>query len=618
MITNQLLSRIEHYRIGYLAYVILVIALALFALHNHESPQLIYVPIFLAWLPLVVTALKDLRHKKIGNEFFLSVATIFGLLGRQEQAIMIVLIIMLIAHYFENVIEFQTETALVNLIKLIPSDVLVQEDSLEKTIPLSRLSPGMDVIVKTGGRIPVDGKIINGTATINEAALTGESIPKEKGLGSTVYAGTFVESGTIIIKTEKIKEETLFGKMTYLLEQAEKRKAKITVFTDKIAFIFTPAILTFIALIWLITRNINLVVTLLVFGSPLELALITPLTVLAGTVAAFRHGILVKSSLALEQLSQADTMIFDKTGTLTLGHPTVVHIETFDPAISRTEVLQLAAIAEKRSEHVIAKALLDKAREENIDVPNPDHYQSLVGHGVEIVYNNKHYSVGSKHFIEATEHMNIKIPETRCAEEETHSSFYLTSGKTVIGKICVADKIREDAHKTIAELKKTGLSQIILLSGDRQEITTRIGHELGIETAKGNIFPDEKLKIIENLQNERHKVAMAGDGVNDAPALKQADVGIAMGAMGIQTAIEAADIVLMTNELEKLVFVRKLSQRIMRVIMQNLIIGFLLFHSLGIILTLLGYVTPIQAAAYHGLSDIIILLNSARLINFKK
>jgi heavy metal translocating P-type ATPase len=475
----------------------------------------------------------------------------------------------------------------------------------------------MDIIVKTGGRIPVDGTIIDGIASLNEAALTGESTAKEKGPGSLVYAGSFIESGSIVVKAEKIKEQTLFGKMTELLQQAEKKKARITVFTDKVVFIFTPLILIFIALVWLFTRNINLVVTLMVFGSPLELALITPLTVLAGTVAAFRHGILVKSSLALEQLAHADTMIFDKTGTLTLGHPTVVHIETCKPTFTHIDILRLAAIAEKRSEHVIAKALLDKARGEGIDVPNPDHYQSLVGHGVEIIYKNKHYSVGSKHFIEATEHMNVKIPDTRCAEEETHSTFYLTSEKAVIGKICVADKIREDAHRTIEELKKTGLVNIILLSGDRQEITTMIGNQLGITTARGNIFPDEKLKIIENLQHGGHKVAMVGDGVNDAPALKQSDVGIAMGAMGIQTAIEAADIVLMTNELEKLVFVRKLSQKVMRVIMQNLLVGFLLFHTCGIILTLAGYITPIQAAAYHGLSDIIILLNSARLINFK-
>lgn len=611
------LQYIRTYRLDYLAYVLCIIILFVVAHFAILPQQSIYIPLLLAWLPLVWKAIRDLQKKQIGNEFFLVFATIFSLLGKQETAIMIILIIMLIARYAELLIEHQTQRALEGIMKLIPTEVMVRSNKQEVIMPLDRVTPGMEIVVKTGGRIPVDGTIIEGTAAINESALTGESLLKEKQAGNQVFAGTFIESGSIVVTTEKVKQETLFGKMTVVLLQAEQNKAQITIITERIVRIFIPLYLLLIGMVWLLTHNFDTVLTLLIFGSPLELALITPLTVLAGTVAAFRQGILIKSGRALETLAHTDTMIFDKTGTLTLGEPHIVNIESYDPAIPNKTILFIASMAEKFSDHVIAKALMKKSQEEGMQVPSPDKYISVVGHGVTIEYHNQRYFFGNKHFTQAPEHGNSTIFESAvCKDEKLHSIFYLASQGKVLGKICMADAVREDASSAITALRESGIKDIVLLSGDRQEITDTIAQQLTVTQRYGEMFPDQKLNFIKKLQQEGHIVAMVGDGINDAAALQQAQVGIAMGAMGMEPAIHAADIVLMTNELHKIFFVRKLAQKVFRVIQQNLLVGFLLLHALGLLLTLAHVVTPLEAAFAHAVSDIFILLNASRLINF--
>lgn len=604
------------YRLDYVLYVLGIVILVVLSLY-HPRTYLYLIPITIVWFQMVWIAIHDLKKRQIGTEFFLVFATIAAVIGKQERAIMFVLLIMLIARYIELLIEQRTHYAIEKLLQLIPSSVTAMENGLEKDVALETVIPGMHILVKTGGRIPADGFIVQGHAAINEAMLTGESMPKEKQKNAAVFAGTFVESGSIIFQVERVHKETLLSKMTTLFAQAEEKKANITIFTDKIAFFLVPLILLLIILVWLITGNLEVVITLLIFGSPLELSLVTPLTVLAGSVAAFRHGILVRGGRALEQLSHVNIMIFDKTGTLTLGEPVIVNIQTFDEKYNENEILKIAAIAEIRADHVVAKSILKKAREVHIEIPQPEEYTSLAGHGVEIMYDGKRYFLGNEHFIQALEHGNSVIPRASTHTEQTYSNFYLATNGKVIGKISVMDTVRSDAQETIKKLRDSGINEIILLSGDRQEITENIAHQLGIEHAYGQAFPEDKLKLLDGLQKKGDIVAMVGDGVNDVAALKQAHVGIAMGAMGMEPAIEAADIVLMTNELKNIYFVRKLSQQVFRVIKQNLIIGFLILHVLGLILTLMHLVDPIQAAFFHAISDVLILLNASRLIAFK-
>ncbi len=609
-------SRSHSYHLEQVAYILFVLILFLIPPAFGFNALWRYVPLFLAFIPIAYEGLILLSQKKMSAEFFLSIATIIALIGHEETAITVVLLIMLIAHYIETLIEERTESALEGLVKLIPTDVTVKIGTKEEKIPLESVKPGMLLVIKTGGHIPVDGVIIEGEASIMEAVLTGESSPLEKRPRELVFAGTYVEAGSIIIEAQKIGENTLFGKISKLLQEAESSKAHVVLLADRITAIFTPLFLVFLALVWLITRDIKTIITLCIFGSPLELALVTPLTFLAALVAAFRRGILIKRSGCLEQIASSDIIIFDKTGTLTMGTPEIVSITSFDEHYLEQDVLTIAAIAEKRSGHIFAQAVLKRAHQEGLEIAEPERYVSLTGHGITMYYQGVEYMLGNRHFIEAREHGNMHLPP-KCTVGENLSTIYVATRTNVFGEICLADNIRPEASSMIRDLKKRGIQEIMLLSGDKQQVASLVGKALGIEKAYGNVMPDQKLAMIKNLQDRKHIVAMVGDGINDAPALKRANVGIAMGGMGMEPAIQAADVVLMSGDLNQIIFLYDLARATMRTVRQNLLVGFACTHALGIVLALLNYLTPIQAALFHAIPDLLIVLNAARLIRFK-
>ncbi len=611
-----MLEKYKKYNFLRLLYIVAVLSLFLFAFFTQSDHALRLILLFLAWAPVAWKALEALKEKKFGSELFFVLAAIIALIGDEEFAMTVVLLVVLVAEYFEELVEERTGRAIESLLKLAPDTALVQQDGEERLLPIAEVVPGMRVVAKTGTSIPVDGTIVSGEAEIKEASLTGESVPQAKKPGDKVFAGTFLETGGLVIETEKIGENTMFGRIRRLMHEAEKRKAGIQIFADKVAYILTPLLVLFIGGVWLVTNDIKLVITLLVFGSPIELALVTPMAILAGTVSAFRQGVIIKGGLALERFAKIDTLVLDKTGTLTIGEPKVVSISPVDPEHSEKDVIRLAAIAEKRSGHILSSAVLAKAREEHISVPDPDSYEYTLGHGAVAKYQGQQIRLGNKHFIESEDHGNISISNMPvCADGDAlHSSFYLACGDKLCGMICVADELRGNAKSTIEHFKNEGIKNIILLSGDSDEVAKKIGAKVGITDAYGGVLPDAKLKKIQELQKQGHTVAMIGDGVNDAPALKAADVGIAMGAMGMEPAIEASDIALMSNDLEKVVSVHELSRRVIRTIKQNIMLGLGLTHGLGMILALLHILNPIQAAFFHAVPDLLILFNSGRLI----
>lgn len=609
-------SIIKSYNLPFLAYILGSLGLYLAYIFLGLPSVFGYIALFLALAPIAYEGIELLFEKKISTELFITIATVIALLGGQESAITVVLFIMLSAHYIEDLVKERTDDALSSLVKLIPTDVLIKKGAHEELIPLESVVPGDHILIKTGGRVPVDGVVVEGAALVQEAFLTGESILQEKKPGLLVFAGTFLEEGSIVIEAQKIGENTLFGKISALLQEAGERKAKVVVLTGRITSIFTPLFLLFCAGAWFYTGNLSVVITLLIFGSPLELALITPLTFLAAIVAAFRQGILIKSQAALEYLVYADVLVFDKTGTLTLGSPEVVSIESLDERFSSETILLIAAIAEKRSSHSAATAITDYARKQGIVVPDPDSYNSLTGHGVTITYQGKRYMIGNRHFMEAKEHGNMEVPCV-ASRFEHMTTFYLGTEGSVIGEICLADRIKPDAASTIACLKERAGDRIYLLSGDKQSVAEAVAKQLGISHAYGQVMPAEKLAMLKKIQKEGHIVVMVGDGINDAPALKQADVGIAMGGMGMEPAIAAADIVLMSSHLTQLVFLCDLAREAMRTIKVNLIVGFALTHTIGIILALMRLINPIQAALLHAVPDFLIIFNATRLIRFK-
>lgn len=620
MIKNQKAtwsSKVQQFHLPYLAYMLLIGGLYLITLYGTSYSFYMFIPLLLAFIPIFINGIQDILQKQVTTEFFLIFATGIAVIAGQQDVITAVLLIMMVAKYAEKFIEERTGKAIESLVRLIPTIVVVKTDQGEKEVAIDAIKPGMKIVVKTGGQIPVDGTVLTGQADINESFLTGESNLQEKQQGDVVFAGTFVEGGSIVIRVDKIAQDTYFGKVGRLLEQAEQEKADIVTLANKVAFISIIVLTVFIAGVWIVTADLTLVATLLVFGSPIELTLITPLAVLAGTAAAFRYGIIVKGGSALERFAGVTTVVFDKTGTLTVGQPTVASIDSFHHDYDKNAILRIAAILEKRAGHVVAKAILKKAAEEKLTIPDPEVYESLSGHGVEGVYRHKRYILGSEHFIGAPEHGNTAISDDILLQEKPSVSyFYLACDGVLCGRIGVTDVIRPDAQTILTALHNGGVKHMILLSGDRKEVAEHIAQQLGIEESHGEIAPDEKLAMIKTLQSRGEKVAMIGDGINDAPALKQADVGIAMGAMGMEPAIEAADIVLTSNDLYGIVFIYRLAQKTMRLIKQNIIFGFFFVHILGIILALIGVVSPIQAALFHAFSDVLVLINSALLIRF--
>lgn len=602
----------------HLLYIITTIILFLLTFYLKFIPYFEYLPLILAFIPILTTAIIKIKEKELGTQFFLVIATIIALIGNQITAMTVILLIMLLAEYLEELIEEKTEKTLKSLIKLIPKKAILYTKDKETIVNIEQIKPNDKIIVKTGSRIPVDGIIIEGEASVNESSLTGESNPIEKNINDSVYAGTFVESGSIIVKVDKIGQDTFFGKIMRLIKTSESRKAKVATLADKIAKWLVPIMLTFIITVWIITGNITLTMTLLVFGSPLELTLVTPLSVLSGIIAAFRNGILIKGGISLENLNKSKVLIFDKTGTLTLGRPEISNIIVINPEITEKELILLTAIAEKNSGHTLAKAILNKAKEENISVPNPQQYKSITGQGVSIVYKQQKCFIGNKKLLENPKYGNTKIPYNLTIPSKPNvTRFYIGCNNKLYGIIEVIDKIRPNAKETIKNLKALGVKQIILASGDNKEITNFIAQKLDINQHYGNLLPDQKLELVESLQKKNLIVSMIGDGINDAPALKQANVGIALGAMGMEPAIEASDIVLMTNDITKILYTYRLSQKVFKIIKQNIIIGFILIHGIGIILAFLNLITPIQAALFHAVPDILMLVNSARIINFK-
>ncbi|CDK30144.1 Cation transport ATPase [Candidatus Babela massiliensis] len=605
-------------QILFLVYISLIALLLTFSLLNIISYSYIYLAIFLEIIYISMVAIKELYHNKvISTELFLIIASIIGITGHEYKTISIILLIMLIAKLVESIIEMKTEDAIESLVKLTPKEVTVLIDSKEKIININEVLQGMVITVKSGGLIPVDGIIIDGIAQINEAALTGESTLKDKSKNDKVYASTFIENGNIKLKVEKVGTDTLFGKIKEKIEIAQESKAKISTITNKIASIVVPAMLIFVIIVWLFTRDIKLIITILVFGSPIELTLITPLAIISAVTAAFRNGVLIKGGIFLEELAKIDTIIFDKTGTLTLGQPEVSDIHSFSDKHTVKEILEVASMAEKLSSHPISKAVLKEAEAWNIEVLSPDKFELVSGHGININHNNRNCFIGNKHFVESPEYGNIKFEDKVCQNHLSTTVFYVGCDNNIYGKICISDKIRPEAKYTIEQLKKLNILNFYIISGDNQEITKQVAQELKIDNAFGDMFPDQKIEKIKQLQQKGHKVLMVGDGINDAPSLKQANVGIALGQMAMEPAIEAADIVLMNNDLTKILFIYKLSKQTFRIIKQNLFIGFALVHIIGIILAFCKLISPIQAALFHAVPDLAILINSIRLINFK-
>jgi len=581
--------------------------------------QLISVPVLLTGVAfglyaLVRTAVVDLFTKrKIGTEIFIAIAVVISVIGKEYLAGSIMLMIILIAEFIATANTERARASIKALIGSVPKTAILKRDDKEVEVPIISLKVGDVVLARTGDKIPVDGTVVGGDGSVNQAPITGESMPQEKVVGNEVFAGTIVESGAIDIQVTKFAEDTLFARIISLVEEAQAQEAPIEKFTDKIATYLIPVALVFVTGVYLYTHDVRLIIALLIFMSPAELGLATPLVTISGIARAAREGILMKGGMFLENLSKVDTFVFDKTGTLTVGTPEVSRVDVIDTNYSEQEIVRLAAALERRSSHPLAKAILQYAEALRVSIPEPTDFNVVQGRGVYAHVEGKKVVLGNLAFLQE---QNIQIPSG--STPATHlTGVYLAVDQHFVGALYLSDTIKPGAKETIERLLKSGVKRIIMLTGDSEGSAKSVADELGIVEYKAHLLPEGKLRYIQQLQNKGAMVAMVGDGVNDAPVLVQANVGIAMGAMGTQAAMEAADIVLTDDNLLKIAKARTLSKRAFRTIKENVFFGVGVVHVAGIILVLLKVLGPIEAAAIHLVPDVLVFLNSTKLLKVK-
>jgi heavy metal translocating P-type ATPase len=397
-----------------------------------------------------------------------------------------------------------------------------------------------------------------------------------------------------------------------LVENAEAARAPVQKLADRVASWLIPVVFVFLVGVFLVTHDVAKIVTLLIFTSPAELGLATPLVMIAAIARAARSGILIKGGLYLELLARADAVVFDKTGTLTANKPEVARIRSFDPALDEAALLRLAAAADRRSAHPLAKAVVDEAARRKVTVPEPQDFEQLQGRGARATVEGRTVLVGNPALLR-----EAGVGLDQSADDPGSTPVHVAVDGKLAGVIFIADTLRSGAREAIAALKASGIKRVVMLTGDNAATAEAVAKDLGVDEIKADLMPEDKVAAITALQGQGHKVAMVGDGVNDAPALASAEVGIAMGGAGTQAALEAADIALMTDDLSKIVAARNIARRAYRTIQENLWGGVGVVHGLGITAALLGWIGPIQAAILHLGPDVAVFINSVKLLRVK-
>ena len=563
--------------------------------------------------PLVKTGVLDLIHdRKIGTEVFVTVATGIALISGEYVAGAVLMTIILIAELIAALNTDRARASIKALVGSVPLTATVKGEAGDRVVPLSEVVPGNIVLVRAGEKVPVDGTVSGGAGTVNEAAITGESIPLDKIVGGSVLAGTLVESGALDIYTVRAGADTTFAHIIALVETAEADRAPVQKLADRVAAWLIPLVFIFLTITYFVTRDPRKVVTLLIFTSPAELGLATPLVMIAAIARAARHGILIKGGIYLEMLAKANAFVFDKTGTLTLGEPKVTQIEVFDPTLAEDRVLAVAAAVDRRSGHPLAKAIVARAEQGGLANLEVTDFETIHGRGVKASVGGDVVLLGNRALLQ-----DAGIPLAPGDRETAGTVVYLAVNGRLAGALTLADQPRPGAREAIAQLKASGVARVVMLTGDNRHTALAIAGQVGIDVVEAELLPGDKVKAIADLQASGFTVAMVGDGINDAPALARADVGIAMGARGTQAAIEAADIALMTDDLNKIVLARVLARRAYRTIQENLLFGVGVVHVLGITAALLGWIGPIQAAVLHLGPDILVFLNSVKLLRVR-
>lgn len=558
--------------------------------------------------PIFKEAFENIVERKMTMELSMTIALLAALAIGEFFTALVITAFVLAAEVLEGLTVGRGRRAIQSLLDFLPRIVAVRRNGQVIDVPSDQVQVDETVIVKPGGHIPVDGIVLSGRSFVEQAAITGEAMPVEKAPGDAVYAGTINQSGALEIGAQKLGRDTTFGRIIEAVERAEKSRAPIQKTADRLAgylvyFALGAAILTFI-----ITHNVRSTISVVIVAGACGIAAGTPLAILGAIGRAAHQGAIIKGGLYLEALAAVDTVLLDKTGTLTFGTPQIREVVSAN-GFEERQIIAAASIAERKSEHPLAKAVVARATELAIPLVDPDEFSYKPGRGVRVSYAGEEIVVGSLALL--VEHgMTRGLPGSSNGADGA-SEVYVARAGQLLGSIQIADVLRPEAKNAIAAMRQMGL-KTVLLSGDTQAATSSVGRGLGVDEAVGGLLPEQKAKWVTELRSKGRNVAMVGDGINDAPALVKANVGIAMGS-GTDVARESADVILIGSDLSKLVETLRVARRCRAIIMQNFV-GTLVVDSVGVGMAAFGFLNPLLAAFIHVTSELAFILNSTRLL----
>lgn len=512
----------------------------------------------------------------------------------------------------------KTRNAIRELIDLKPKVARVRRYETEVEVFADEVKKGEIVIVKAGEKIPVDGMVTKGSTAVNQSSVTGESLPVEKTVGDEVFSGTINTDGYIEIETTKIGEDTTLSKIIKMVEKAQTEKAPLQTFAEQVDKYYVPAVLLVALANFLITQNLLVTLTLLVVACPCALVISTPVAIVSGIGNAARKGVLIKGGRSLETLGKLDAIAFDKTGTITLGKIKVFEVDSFYDEVPIKDILYWAGIGEKMAEHQIGKAIVEYVRSENITIPDPDKLSVVSGIGVTAEYKGRKVIMGKRKLLENNGLIVSRNVENYLekAESKGYTVIPVAVDDRIIGAISVADLLKPEAPEALSKLKKVGIKQILMLTGDNERTAETIAKCMEVDNFKANLLPEDKVSYVKQLREEGRVVGMVGDGINDAPALAAADIGIAMGAAGTDVAIETADIALMSDDVSKVPYAIGLSKKTNAIIRQNIVFALVMVFAL-LIATLFGVLELASGILGHEASALLVILNGMRLLRYK-
>ncbi len=572
-----------------------------------------------AGLPIWWSTARGLWARDFTVDVLVSTAILAALGVGEYQAGAIVAVMLLGGGLLEQLTVARASQALVALLARVPTTATVVRGDAEVAVSVEEIRPGDIVRVRTGGMVSVDGVVVQGAAAVDQSSITGESIPVEKMPGHRVFAGTLNRAGTLDIRATQVGSGTTLGKIIRLVEEAQRSTAPVQRLANRYAQFYAPIAFALAGVVYFLTADVLRAITVLIVFCPCALVLATPTAVIAGIGNAARRTVLIKGGAQLEAAGRVDVVAFDKTGTLTRGEPAVTDVIVCG-ALSNGEgeLMCLAAGAEKFSEHPLGRAIVAAATTRGLEIPDPQDSRIVPGVGVEARVDGRRVFVGRSDGAGGvgTRPDPGAVQVAECLEAEGKTVLPVMTDGRLTGWIALRDTIRPGVRETISALRQVGVGQILLLTGDNPRVAAAVAKEVGVDAYRAGLLPENKLAVVRDLQRRGLRVAVVGDGVNDAPALAAADIGIAMGAAGTDVAIETADIALMSSDLARVPEVLALARRALRVIRENVLLS-VAINLLAVVLAGLGIVTPVLGAIIHEVSAMLVVLNAVRIIEWR-